>query len=183
MNIRLELENEHFKNKMNEIASYACSTPGRFRKLMDCFFDPDHRMVLAASWIISKSVEIQNGILDPFLPKIVAQLTNPHTKKHLIRNSLRILELIEIPETLHGLIMNACFDFLQEPKTEIAIKAYSMTIIYQLSLLYPEIQEELKCIIEEKWDQESPAFKSRGRKIIAQIIKSRKQKRSFCGLE
>lgn len=176
MNIRLELEAELSKKQILAIAEYACSSPARFRKLMDCFFDPYHRLVLAATWILTKAIELHPLMLKPYLPQLVAQLTNLNNAKHHIRNSLRILELIEIPETFHGLVMNTCFEFVQDPKTEIAIKAYSLTIIYQLSKTYPEIQDELKCIIEEQWDHETAAFKSRGRKILNQINKSRKKK-------
>lgn len=176
MNIRLELEQELSEIQIIKITEYACSTPTRFRKLMDCFFDPYHRMVLAASWILTKALELHEEMLAPYIPNLVEQITDPKNAKHLIRNSLRILERIQIPEPFHGVIMNTCFEFIQNPKTEIAIKAYSLTIIYQLSLVYPEIQEELKCIIEEQWDHETPAFKSRGRKILAQINKSRKKK-------
>lgn len=175
MNIRLALEQDFSKNKINEIAEYACSKPIRFKKLMECFFDPYHRTVLAASWVLTKSIQSHKEMLEPYFPEIITQITNPNNAEHLIRNSLRILELIQIPETFHGIVMNTCFGFIEQPQAPIAIKAYSLTILFELSKTYPEIQEELKCIIEEKWGNETPAFKSRGRKILSQINKSRKK--------
>jgi hypothetical protein len=174
MNIRLELENNLTKSQINHIAEYACSTTTRFRKLMDIFLDENHIMGLRASWIVIRSIEINKSMLDPFITDLVSQITNPINAEHLIRNSLRILELLDIPEICHGLVMNTCFGFLEQPQTPIAIKAYSLTIVYRLSIIYPEIQDELACIIEENWDLETPAFKSRGKKILAQIKKSRK---------
>ena len=175
MNIRVELESKPTKDQIKSIAAYACSHPSRFQKLMNCFFDSHHRLVLAASWVLTQAITLQPTMLEPYFPDLINHISNPNNAKHLIRNSLRILEIVKIPESFHGAIMNACFDFVQNPKTEIAIKAYSLTIIYQLSITYPEIQDELKYLIEEQWDHETPAFKSRGRKILAQINKSRKK--------
>ncbi|MBS1670911.1 MAG: hypothetical protein JST94_05595 [Bacteroidetes bacterium] len=62
--------------------------------------------------------------------------------------------------------MNACFNFIETPATPVAIKAFSLTILQKLSLQYPEIKQELKLIIEERWEHETAAFKSRARKIL-----------------
>ena len=110
MNIREELERELTKNQILTITEYACSTTTRFRKLMDCFFDPYHRIVLNATWIVTQSLELHKEMLVPYIPVLVAQITKPNNAEHLIRNSLRILELIEIPEAFHGLIMNTYLD-------------------------------------------------------------------------
>jgi hypothetical protein len=76
------------------------------------------------------------------------------------------LELIDLPELYHGEIMNTCFDFIQDPATPAAIKAFSLTILDRLSVTYPAIKPELRLIIEERWDTETAAFRSRGRKIL-----------------
>jgi len=41
--------------------------------------------------------------------------------------------------------------------------------LFNLSKLYPEIKPELKLIIEELWDNETAAFKSRGKKILSKL--------------
>lgn len=174
MNIRLELETDLTKDQIQSITYYACSSVARFKKLMECFFDSNHRIVLRASWIVLESIEYKMQMLVPFIPDLIASIVFPQNAEHIIRNSLRILEMIQIPIKYHAQIMNACFDYISSPQTPIAIKAYSLTILYQLSIKYPEIQGELKFIIEENWDKETPAFKSRGKKILVQINKSHK---------
>lgn len=84
----------------------------------------------------------------------------------VIRNSVPVLEEIEIPELLQGDVMNACFGFIEKPSVPAAIKAFSLTTLFNLSKYYPEIKGELKLIIENNWNHESAAFKSRGRKIL-----------------
>ena len=87
----------------------------------------------------------------------------------MIRNSIRVLEAIDIPEKFHGDVMNVCFQFIETPATPIAIKAFSLTTLFNLSKTYPEIKLELKLIIEERRDTETAAFKSRGRKIWSKL--------------
>jgi len=65
--------------------------------------------------------------------------------------------------------MNSCFSFIESVSTPVAIKAFSLTTLYNLSKSYPEIKNELKLIIEERWDDETAAFKSRGRRILKQL--------------
>ena len=73
---------------------------------------------------------------------------------------------MEIPEPLHGDVINICFDLISAVQTPAAIKAFSLTTLYNLSLVYPEIQQELTTIIEDRLDTETAAFQSRGKKIL-----------------
>src|ERR1700678_2330712 len=66
----------------------------------------------------------------------------------------------------HGRVMSICFDFAGDVETPIAVKAFSLTILSNLSKEYPGIRSELKLIIEEQWEQATPAFRSRAGKIL-----------------
>jgi hypothetical protein len=88
----------------------------------------------------------------------------------VIRNSVRILEAIDIPEQFNGGVMNNYFSFIENPTTPVAIKAFSLTTLANLSKQYPEIKNELKLIIEERWNIETAAFRSRGKKILKLLI-------------
>ena len=61
--------------------------------------------------------------------------------------------------------MNACFKRIEDPKAKAAEKAFALTVLEHLSELYPDIRSELLLIINERWDQETPAFRSRGARI------------------
>jgi hypothetical protein len=50
-----------------------------------------------------------------------------------------------------------------------AIKAFSITVLQRLARLYPEIINEIKLVIEERWDYETPAFKVRARKLLKEF--------------
>ena len=67
--------------------------------------------------------------------------------------------------------MNNCFSFIESNTTAVAIRAFSFTTLYNLSKLYPEIENELKLVIEERWNNETAAFKSRAKKILKELNK------------
>ena len=83
------------------------------------------------------------------------------------RNGLAILQAIAIPKKLYGPVTNICFEFLQNGKEPIAIKAYSMSILDEIGNDIPEIRYELKLIIQDLIPYESAGFKSRARRILA----------------
>jgi hypothetical protein len=58
------------------------------------------------------------------------------------------------------------FSFIETPTTPIAIKAFSLKTLQNLAKRYPEIKAELKLIIQERWETETAAFRSRGKKIL-----------------
>lgn len=106
-----------------------------------------------------------------YLKDIVAQLQRTDVHPAVVRNSVRVLQSIDIPVELHGEVMNACFGFIEVPATLVAIKAFALTTLYNLSRHYPDIQHELQIIIEERMDKETAAFASRGKKILQQLQK------------
>ena len=48
--------------------------------------------------------------------------------------------------------MNLCFDYLIDPTEKIAAKAFSLTVLQNLAKLYPEIKQDLKTVIEDRWE-------------------------------
>lgn len=167
MIIREELLKEHSKEQALKIAVYACSSPGNFKELMKCFMNEEYRVAQRAAWSVSWAARKKPGMIRPYFDEIVSRLKRKDVHAAVIRNSVRILEDIDIPEKFHGEVMDACFGFIESPSTPVAIKAFSLKTLDNLSKHYPEIKAELKLIIEERWETESAAFRSRAKKILA----------------
>lgn len=166
MNIRAEIEKEHSKEQALRIARYAVQSSRHFKELMACYTDPDNRLSQRAAWSVSWAAKHKPAMITPFIGLLVKRLQEPNVHPAVIRNAVRILEDIDIPEQFHGDVMNSCFGFIEDPAVPAAIKAFSLTVLFHLSQQYPEIKSELKLIIEERWDTETAAFRSRGKKIL-----------------
>ena len=152
-----------------KIASYACESKKNFKELMKCFLDKEYRVAQRAAWSVSWAARKQPKMIQPYIKELIEQLQRKDVHNAVIRNSIRILEDLEIPEEFRGALMNTCFNFIENPTTAIAIKAFSLTVLFNLSKQYPEIKHELRLIIEERWDTETAAFRARGKKILKAI--------------
>jgi hypothetical protein len=171
MRIREEIMKTYSANNAKSIAHYAITSNKHFAELMDCYASDDSKLAQRAAWSVGHAAELNPKIILPYIGLLVARMQQKDVHPAVVRNAVRILEQIDIPEAYHGEIMNACFRFIESPSTPAAIKAFSLTTVYRLSMIYPDIQAELKLLIEELWDQETPAFKSRGRKILKLLEK------------
>jgi hypothetical protein len=172
MNLREEILREHSKEHALKIAAYACASKQNFRELIKCFLDDEYRLAQRAAWSVSWAARKNPAMMLPHVKDLVAVLKKKNVHDAVIRNAVRVLQEIEIPEQYQGEVMDACFQFLESPLTPVAVKAFSLTTLSNLLKTYPEIKSELKLIIEDRWEHETAAFRSRAKKILQQMEKS-----------
>ncbi len=64
---------------------------------------------------------------------------------------------------------DSCFTFLSDPKEPIAVKVFSMSVLANITKKQPELRDELRIVIEDQLPYSTPAFKSRGGKILKEL--------------
>jgi hypothetical protein len=166
MNIEEVLLEEHSKAQCDKIVRYIGSNKERFAQLMKLFFKGEYRVTQRAAWPMSYCVRKHPELIKPYFKRLLDNLEKPGLHDAILRNTVRLMQDVDIPEIHHGRVMTICFNFIQSNDTAVAIKAFSLTILQNLSKKYPEILPELKTIIEERWEHETAAFRSRAKKII-----------------
>ena len=62
--------------------------------------------------------------------------------------------------------METSIRFLESPTKAIAVKAFSLTVLGNLSKHYPDIIPELKLVIEDQLPCQTAAFKSRAKWLL-----------------
>lgn len=167
MDLRAQLLKEHSKANCLKIVKWVGNSPERFAELFELFLKDEYRVVQLAAWPVSYVIEAHSSLIRKHLPALFKNLERIDTHPSVRRNSIRLMQHIEIPEKYHGVAMNLCFEYISDPKEKAAVKAFSLTVLENLSKQYPEIKPELKAIIEDRWDSETPAFRSRAKKIMA----------------
>ncbi|MFC0181283.1 hypothetical protein SAMN04515674_12238 [Pseudarcicella hirudinis] len=167
MNLREAILAQHSKEQVNKIVSFINGDPEKFAELMHLFFEGEYRVTQRAAWSMSDCVRKWPYLLNPYFKQILENLLKPDLHDAIKRNSTRILQEVAIPEDLHGLAAEICFGYLEKKSEAVAIRAFAMKILYNLSLIYPELQNDLIVLIEEQLPYESPAFTNRGKKILA----------------
>lgn len=171
MDIRRELLADVYQSKQKAtlVAGYACSSPEAFRELMHCFESDEYRLAQRAAYCVSIAADERPELVEPYIGVLVSQLKRTDVHDAIIRNSARILQDVPIPEAFHGELMDAAFALVMNRQSAIAIRTFCLTILFNLSKIYPEIRKELRALIEESIDYEPPAFVSRARKILKRI--------------
>ena len=167
MDLLKAIEKEHSKAQCEKIVRYVGGDKERFAELMQLFLEGGYRVTQRAAWPMSICVEKHPALITPYYKQIVPLLEKPGVHGAVVRNIVRLLQFVDIPKRYHGLIMNTCFDFIAGVDTAPAIKASSLIILGNLCALYPDIRPELKLIIEERWEHESPAFRMRAKRVLS----------------
>lgn len=169
MKLRDALLAEHSKAQCLRIVKWIGDDQLRFNELLKLFLSDDYRVVQRAAWPVSYAVQAYPGLIRAHYGKLIKNLSRPNLPDAVKRNTVRIFQDIEAPERFRGDLMNACFGFIESMTEKPAIKAFALTVLYNLSRQYPDIRPELKAIIEDRWEYETAAFRSRGRKILKAI--------------
>lgn len=112
------------------------------------------------------AVEQYPSLLLPYYKSVISLLGKPEILPGIKRNILRVLQYQEIPEEFEGEVLDRTFALLEDTGQPVAIRVFSMQVVYNLSTKYPEIKPELKTIIEASLPYASAGFKSRAGKIL-----------------
>ena len=170
MNLREEILKEHSKKQTVRLAKWTGKDKKRLTGLMNLFLHDEYRVVQRSAWIVKHVADEYPDWIKPWLKKMLKYCTQP-VHDAVKRNVIRILTEIDLPKNLYGLAATICFDFLSSTTEPVAIKVFSMTVLANIAQHEPELKHELKLLIQEQMEWENAGFKSRGRKILAQIEK------------
>jgi hypothetical protein len=166
MDLRATILAEHSKANCNKIVRWVGSSQKRFDELFDLFLNSEYRINQRAAWPLSYCVADYPQFIEKHFSKLIKNLHKAGIHDSVKRNTVRLLQHIEIPKKFHGEIMDICFHYLSSPDEPVAVKAFSLTVLHNLSKQYPQIKNEMKLIIEERWEHETAAFHSRAKKFL-----------------
>ncbi|HVU96324.1 MAG TPA: hypothetical protein VHE34_13935 [Puia sp.] len=172
MDILESLKQEHSKKQTDRIVAFVGADKKRFARLIELFFKGEYRVTQRAAWPLSYCVRAHPELIEPYFKPLLDNLARKDIHVAVIRNTVRLLQDVAIPKKHQGRVMSTCFDFLQSPETPIAVKAFSLTVLSNLSKEHPDIRGELKLIIEEQWERSAPAFRARAKRVLRQMEKA-----------
>jgi len=166
MTLRDKILKEHSKEQCESIVHWVRKSQERFNELLQLFLNDEYRVVQRAAWPLSYCIQKHPFLVRDHLQTLVRNLKKEKLHNAVKRNTVRLLQFVDIPEELQGEVMDACFRYISSVDEPVAVKAFSLTILEKLARSYPEILSELKLIIEERLPHETAAFKSRGTRIL-----------------
>lgn len=155
------------KAQVAEIVRVAGEDPKEFKKLIAVFFEGPYRVTQHAAWPLSYIVKAHPDLLTPYFADVLKLCRRKDVHDAVKRNTMRMLQFVEIPRKYHGQVADLATGFLRDRKVPIAIRVFSMTVLANLAEHYPDLKRELSLIISEELPYGSPGFVSRARKILA----------------
>lgn len=163
MNPEQALREEHSKQRTLELVEWIGNDAGRFGEMVGLMTGGDPLLEQRASWVISHCGERWPELAKLQLSRLLSNLDRPGLHPAVVRATFRILQSVEIPPELEGRVCGVAMAALGGA-TPVAVKAYAMTVLRRLVDRYPEIEEEVKLLIEEQMSEASPGFRSRARR-------------------
>lgn len=169
MDLTKELLKGHSKAQTEKIAKFIGGNPSRFTNLVHVFLAGPYRVTQRAAWPLSICVERNPALVKPHLSALLKHLNKRGIHDAVKRNTVRLLQHIDIPKRSHGKIADLCFRYLTDTNENIAVRVFSMTVLDRIASENPELQRELRMIIEDHLPFASPAYLSRARKILKRL--------------
>jgi 8-oxo-dGTP diphosphatase len=153
------------------VATSAIENPAIFNKLLEYSYSKDKKLAFRASWTLTKVCDKFPELIHPFLSEIVQSIPM-FDNESVQRSFLRIISLSDmalLTRGNHGVLADHCFSMLRSGFSAIAIKAYSMDILYNLSVIYPELGNELSSSIRILMEDGSAGIIAKGKSILKKI--------------
>ncbi len=166
MLLREMILEKHSKAQCDRIVAHIGTDKKRFAGLMELVFSGEPVVSQRAAWPMSYCVQQYPALIIPYIGRLIRYMGKPGIHDAIARNTLRLLQYVEVPKRYHGELMNTCFSLIENPEAAVAIKAFALTALENLAHHYPEIFSEIELVIEERFEQESAAFRSRARKLL-----------------
>lgn len=166
MNLTEEILKEHSKEQCKKIVEWVGNSQERFDELFRLFLTAEYRVTQRAAWPMSYCVIAHPEFIKKNFTKLISNLQKPNLHNAIKRNTMRLLQHVDIPKKLQGQVMDICFNYVASPTEAVAIKAFSLTVLSNLAAIYPEILPEIKLLVEEQLPHQTAAFKSRAKQFL-----------------
>jgi hypothetical protein len=169
MKLRDAILKEHSKDQCSKIVDYISNHQQRFDELVALFLHDEHRVAQRAAWPLSYCVAAHPHLVKKHLKKIVCNLKKPGIHNAVKRNTVRLLQDIDIPQSIEGDVLDICFRYVADPKEAVTVKAFSLSILGRFTQQYPEIIPEIKLLIEDQLPHQTAAFASRAKRVLKEL--------------
>ncbi len=166
MKLREQILQEHSKANCMVVVEWVGSSQQRFDELFTLFLSEEYRVTQRAAWPLSYCVEAHPAFIKKNFAKLIKKLQQPNLHDAVKRNTIRLLQYVDIPVKYQGQVMDICFGYVASPTEAVAVKAFSLTVLGKLAKLYPEIIPEIKLLIEAQLPHQTAAFKSRAKAFL-----------------
>lgn len=146
--------------------------PDLFGKLVDFALEEKGVLAMRSARVVHLICLKDPVVIQPYINRIVSQMghmSNPGQKRGFARI------FAELPFTyddrIVGRLVDVCFKWLAGPDEKVALKVYSMAILYKASGVFPVLRQELAATLENEIPRSSVAFNARARRMLQSLYR------------
>lgn len=144
-------------------------------ELVTCALSDDHLLSSRAMWVLSHCSDLDYGSLKKYHHRLIKNLERPGLHNGVIRNTLRLYQEHPVPEKHHSFLLDTCYGYIKDAAEAIAVRAFAMTVVFQISKPYPELLDELAMVLRHlSIQEEPPGIRSRVKNTLKAIDKLQK---------
>jgi hypothetical protein len=172
MDFRAQLLHEHSRANADVLLEYLEEHPEALSEFMAQFFGEEGVVVQRAAMVVGDLGRREPASLIPFHHQLIAAASEP-VHPAVRRNVMRYfseLPLERIAEDAQGHLLDLAFRITASPSDAVAMRVFAMQIVANFCVLYPELKDELRGVIEDQIAEGASAgFLNRGKKILAKL--------------
>ena len=147
-------------------------------ELLVCALNKDQILSNRAMWLLSHCADLDFERIKPFQIKLINHLKNKNLHSGVIRSVLRIFQEQPIPKKYESFMIDKCFGYINNPKEAIAVRAFAMTVVYNISKPYPELLSELSIVLTHlNIEHEGAGIMNRAKNTLKNIAKLKSKSR------
>jgi len=166
MNLEKEILAVHSKDQVVTLVRWVGKDKSRFKQLMELFLEGDSNPAQKSAWIIGHCAELHPELVNPWLKAMIKKMRQPGLNGALKRNVVRILQFVDIPRGLQGMVANLCFELIASMEEPIAVRTFSITVLANIAREEPALRKELEIVVRQMLPYSTPAFRARAKKIL-----------------
>jgi hypothetical protein len=166
MNLEKEILAVRSKDQVVTLVRWVGKDQSRFKQLMELFLEGESQPAQKSAWIIGHCAELHPELVNPWLKAMIKKMRQPGLHGALKRNVVRILQFVDIPRGLQGMVANLCFEIIASMEEPIAVRTFSITVLANIAREEPALRKELEIVVRQMLPYSTPAFRARAKNIL-----------------
>lgn len=165
------LQSAHSKENADLIAAEAAGSADKFEALFLVFEKGSKQISQRAAWPLSLVADKKPSFFSAaYLERLITKMEEADVHAAVKRNGTRILQVVEVPKEVEGIVMDVCFRYVHNADIEIASKCNAFTTLAHLAKKYPEIKNEIIAALDMGMQENSPPSLCARRKSVMKIL-------------
>jgi hypothetical protein len=168
MEVLVELLKDASIYTVKKIVKMAEEDPEVIGNLVKLTFLNKGSVSLRAVWTLTHCHESMPESLKPYIVQLI-EATPDFAHAGMRRSALKILSAETIPEDYQVFMFDYCLQWLISKKEPIAVKAYAMDILTNISMQEPDLKNEVALAILDIMPHGSKGIQAKGRKVLKKL--------------